>query len=189
MKPTANVVSVATSTAAKASNLSRRIFRCLSKPKIVPIPKSKSRLKKNNRDEELEREWLLLGEPQSPRNTVILDDEHDTSSLSIEIAVAIPASTVDIESARPQVSNESSSRESDSTTDIDAIVDEYRQKVKVTTAGPTEKIMRIPSGESWKLSMVFVGLICIGTMICVIGTLNESIILFISGLLSKCCFS
>lgn len=75
-------------------------------------------MKKSKHDEELEREWLLLGEPQSPRVTVTEPDA-ESSILSDQ-----PVS--DIECIDRQIITES-----DSSTDIDAIVDEYRQKIKV----------------------------------------------------------
>lgn len=112
-----------------ATNIPRRIFRCLSKPKINPLPKSKSRCSK--KDEELEREWLLLGEPQSPRNTVIIDDEEDTSCLSVAIGIPSSMSTDAVQSVSNIGGNNHSTSDSDSATDIDAIVDEYRQKIKV----------------------------------------------------------
>ena len=74
-------------------------------------------LKKTKRNEELEREWLLLGEPQSPR-VVVHEPDAESSILS-----EVPMSDVDC------IAKES---ESESSTDIDAIVDEYRQKVKVS---------------------------------------------------------
>lgn len=76
-------------------------------------------LKKTKRDEELEREWLLLGEPQSPRVAVSTEVDAESSILSDP-----PMSDIDC------IAKENAT-DSDSSTDIDAIVDEYRQKVKV----------------------------------------------------------
>lgn len=42
------------------------------------VPKSKFKKKQNN--EELEREWLLLGEPPSSPRTVVHNDNHDAES-------------------------------------------------------------------------------------------------------------
>lgn len=78
-------------------------------------------LKKTKRDGELEREWLLLGEPpQSPRVATVAEPDAESSILSDP-----PISDVDC------IAKENGS-DSESTTDIDAIVDEYRQKVKVS---------------------------------------------------------
>lgn len=91
-------------------------------------------LKKSNRSEELEREWLLLGEPpQSPRVAVgasncgagVSTDAAAESSISCTGGMA-PLSDVEF------IGSGKEDEESESTTDIDAIVDEYRQKVKVT---------------------------------------------------------
>lgn len=161
-----------------------RILRCLSKPSIVSIPRSKSRSKKNKRGEEMEREWLLLGEPISPRNTIIIDDEQDTSSLTI---TAKSTSTVvldqDVE-AIPNQLNESTS-DSESSTDIDAVFDEYRQKIEVTASGPSEKVLRIPSIESWRLSIMLMALYFVGICLCIIGFLFSSMIIFLACFLGK----
>lgn len=181
VKPSQSAVSLATTTATTAGSVSRRIFRCLSAPKLV-VP---TRAKKNKHNEELEREWLLLGEPQSPRNTLIFDDAQDTSSLSVAIAAAAPRNDAESVCAPDADHKQTSSSDSDSSTDIDAIVDEYRQKVKVTSAGSKEKIMRIPSEESWKVSIVCVTVTCIGAMVSVIGVAAESIIALGTGVAGK----
>lgn len=106
-----------TGTASRSSS----IWCFLKKPKSISIiPTSKSMLKKTKRDAELEREWLLLGEPpQSPRVATVAEPDAESSILSDP-----PISDVDC------IAKENGS-DSESTTDIDAIVDEYRQKVKV----------------------------------------------------------
>lgn len=105
----------------KPGTSSRRSIWCFNKPKAIAIPTSKSRLKKIQ-DEELEREWLLLGEPQSPRVIVNAPDA--------ESSILSDQPTSDIECIDRQIITET-----ESSTDIDAIVDEYRQKVKVVTHG------------------------------------------------------
>lgn len=182
MKPSQSAVSLATTTASTAAGVSRRIFRCLSTPKLIVSSRAK-RNKHNN--EEVEREWLLLGEPQSPRSTILFDDVQDTSTLSLAIAEAAPNNNGE-SACSPDVSHkETSSVDSDSSTDIDAIVDEYRQKVKVTSAGTKEKIMRLPSDESWKVSIVCVTVTCIGAMVSVIGIAADSIIALGTGAIGK----
>lgn len=104
----------------KPSTSLRKSIWSFNKPKAIVIPTSKSRIKKIQQDEELEREWLLLGEPQSPRVIVNAPDDIESSILSDQ-----PAS--DIECIDQQIVTDS-----ESSTDIDAIVDEYRQKVKVS---------------------------------------------------------
>lgn len=100
---------------------SRRSIWSFNKPKTITIPVAKSRRKKSKRDLELEREWLLLGEPQSPLPRVAaLDSLEAESSILSEPAVS------DVDCIDREIITET-----DSSTDIDAIVDEYRQKVKV----------------------------------------------------------
>lgn len=135
----------------------------------------------------MEREWLLLGEPASPRNTIILDDEQDTSTLTITPTGPGNASNQDVEALQSPNSNDliESSSDTDSSTDIDAVVDEYRQKVEVTTSGPSEKILRIPSMESWRLSIVLIVLYFFGVSICLLAFGIGSVIVFSAGALGK----
>lgn len=138
----------------------------------------------------MEREWLLLGEPASPRNTIILDDEQDTSTLTITPTRTEHPSNQDIEALQSPTSNVllQSSSDSDSSTDIDAVVDEYRQKVEVTTSGPSEKILRIPSMESWRLSIVLMTLVFIGVGLCTVAPAIGSPIIFGGGILGEFLF-
>lgn len=110
-------VSIASSTA----NLSTKGTWFFNKPKGVPLPKPKPRKKP---DEETEREWLLLGEPHSPRNTVVLEESQDIVDTSI-LTVAEPLPDAS------DILEEHELTDSDSSTDIDAVVDEYREKFKV----------------------------------------------------------
>lgn len=164
-----------------AGDVSRRILRCFSKPSIASMSKPKPRTKKRN--EEMEREWLLLGEPTSPRNTIVLDDEQDTSTLTITPSGPESVPNQDTELVQSTTMNDliDSSSESDSSTDIDAAVDEYRQKVEVTTSGPSEKILRIPSSESWQLSIVLISFYFVGILICLGAFAFGSAIVFIGG--------
>lgn len=163
-----------------------RILRCLSKPSIVSMPRSKSHnSKKPRRNEEVEREWLLLGEPMSPRNTLILDDEQDTSSLTIT-AKSASASVLDRDvEGQSKCVDESDSDSSESSTDIDAVFDEYRQKIEVTASGPSEKILQIPSIESWRLSIILMTTFFVSVGFCVIGFLANSVLVFAGSFIGK----
>lgn len=178
--------SVSTSAFQSNSNVSTagRILRCLSKPSIaaaIPRPKSRTKKKKN---EEMEREWLLLGEPTSPRNTIVLEDEQDTSSLTIPAAPI--AASEDIEAvATPPTEVQQSTTESDSSTDIDAVFDEYRQKIEFTTSGPSEKVIRIPSIESWRLSIVLMSFYFVGVLLSIVGFIFQSLVVFGSSIFGK----
>lgn len=172
------------------------------------IPTSKSMLKKAKRSEELEREWLLLGEPpQSPRVAVGgsgVAEEAAESNINCPLRMA-PLSDVEILGSDKEEEDE----ETESTTDIDAIVDEYRQKVKVihnhilfifkfkcrnkylfyvfkvSTAGPMEKIIRLPTAGSWQLTLLLMTLILVGLIAAALGSVNHSALLFISGSVGK----
>ncbi|XP_053696429.1 probable cationic amino acid transporter [Sabethes cyaneus] len=110
--------------------------------------------------EEQEREWLLLGEPPSPKapssppsveSTVLSDQVSDIECIAL---------------AKP----ENDESDEDSSTDIDAIVDEYRQKVKVSTAGPLDNnTLRLPSAVSWRFTLLFIATILCGSILTSIG--------------------
>lgn len=135
----------------------------------------------------MEKEWLLLGEPTSPRNTLILDDEQDTSTLTITPTGPENSTKQDVEALKSHISNDlsSSGSDSDSSTDIDAVFDEYRQKVEVTTSGPSEKILRIPSMESWRLSIVLITFYFVGVFLCLSAFAIDSPFIFGGGVFGK----
>lgn len=71
----------------------------------------------------------------------------------------------------------------DSSTDIDAIVDEYRQKVTVSTAGYTSDgdTLRLPTANSWYLAIIFIVLIVLGSVITASGLMLWDTIMIIAG--------
>ncbi|XP_067622964.1 solute carrier family 7 member 14 isoform X2 [Eurosta solidaginis] len=87
---------------------------------------------------ELEKEWLLLGEPTSPCPA---RESRDVESTILSDSEPAPSDF--------EYPDKFEKSDSDTSTDIDDIVDEYRQKIKVTTAGPTERVLRVPSSRSW----------------------------------------
>ncbi|XP_058453329.1 probable cationic amino acid transporter [Malaya genurostris] len=109
---------------------------------------------RNTVHEEHEREWLLLGEPSSPK---VLETPPDIESTVLSDQIS------DIECialAKP----ENTESDEDSSTDIDAIVDEYRQKVKVSAAGPLDSnTLRLPTVTSWRFTMLLIAIIMIGS--------------------------
>lgn len=150
----------AQSTAVK-SKKSVWFFRKPSTASIAHHMLPNNRANKNNGPrEEHEREWLLLGEPPSPKapdsppnvESTILS--HQVSDIEC-IALAKPENT---------------DSDEESSTDIDAIVDEYRQKVKVSAAGPLDNnTLRLPSAASWRLTLVFIALIVTGCVLTSVG--------------------
>lgn len=167
-------------------DVSRRILRAMQK-----------KPRKQPRTGELEREWLLLGSPQpSPRNTIILDDDEQNTTSTLTITPATgPDNTNqqqqcgDSEMRQQSVLSASSvsnddGGSSDSSTDIDAAVDEYLQKVEVI-AGRAEKVLRIPSQESFQLSSILIGCYFAGIFLCVIAFGIRSAILFGAGFVGE----
>ncbi|XP_036329236.1 probable cationic amino acid transporter isoform X1 [Rhagoletis pomonella] len=126
----------------KSSSSNSRIKRnilsaSLAKKGAIMKPKLKKKPKK-----ELEKEWLLLGEPTSPCPARTPKD--------VESALLADREPPPSDFEYPEKFEKS---DSDTSTDIDAIVDEYRQKIKVTTAGPMEMSVRLPTLKSWRIIM------------------------------------
>lgn len=139
----------------------------------LSMSKSKSKI---NKGEEVEREWLLLGEPpSSPQNRSVESPIEESSILSD------PQSDIDCIA-------KIDGSESDSSTDIDAIVDEYRQKVKVSTAGLRDNNLRVPSIGSWRLTMLCVLMIIGGSVSAAVGAKDLSLSLFLTGIFGEFSF-
>lgn len=151
----------------------KRTFFFLNKgisQSTVSLPKSKSKLKVKKIDEELEREWLLLGEPPSP---IAKNPPQDAESCIV--------------SDEPQINSDvdcitkANSDSDDSSTDIDAIVDEYRQKVKVSTLGPMDTF-RVPSTTTWRFALLGILIIILGLTSTVTGVVIHDKISFLTGI-------
>ncbi|XP_053959105.1 probable cationic amino acid transporter [Anastrepha ludens] len=125
----------------------------LAKKSAIKKPKTKKKPKK-----ELEKEWLLLGEPTSP---CPVREPKDVESAILSDREPPPS---DFEF--PEKFEKS---DSDTSTDIDAIVDEYRQKIKVTTAGPMERTGRLPTLLTWRFAMLSIFMIVSGSILCSIA--------------------
>uniref|UniRef100_A0A182MPR0 Uncharacterized protein n=1 Tax=Anopheles culicifacies TaxID=139723 RepID=A0A182MPR0_9DIPT len=140
------------------------------------LPGSRGQMSHTNgcNREEHEREWLLLGEPSSPKgpphsppgtveSTVLSDQISDIECIAL---------------AKPENMDSE-----DSSTDIDAIVDEYRQKVTVSTAGYTSDgdTLRLPTANSWYLAIIFIVLIVLGSVITASGLMLWDTIMIIAG--------
>lgn len=121
---------------------------------------------------EMEREWLLLGEPQSPRldrpgnsGVDMLANQTKTESVILDTEL--------LGDSQDQVDNNQD--ESESSTDIDAIVDEYREKVRVTGNDPLS-LLRIPSTSSWRVTLILIGVLLCGVFILDLGILQGIVV-------------
>jgi hypothetical protein len=95
-------------------------------------------------DKKEEREWLLLGEPSSPVVRTQYQEEANDESLQ---------TTSDVDCiVKNEVHGESDSSEDEE--DIDSIVEEFQQKLKVSTSGLKDITIKIPSLSSWRFSMI-----------------------------------
>lgn len=112
------------------------------------LSKSISKLNKPGPKEEVEKEWLLLGEASSPMNQPANGPENAESSILSD------ATTSDIECIVKADNSESESDE-----DIDSIVEEFQQKVKVSTAGLKDANLKVPSLTSWRLALLCIVMI------------------------------
>jgi hypothetical protein len=111
-------------------------------PSISTHSLSKSASKSDK--EETEKEWLLLGEASSPVN-----QPNNQEPLNAESAILSDVTGSDTECI---VKADNSDSESDE--DIDSIVEEFHQKVKVSTAGLRDSSLKIPSMGSWRVAML-----------------------------------
>lgn len=153
-------------------------FRKPSTASIAHHVLPSNRVNKSNAREEHEREWLLLGEPPSPKapdsppsieSTVLSDQISDIECIAL---------------AKP----ENCDSDEESSTDIDAIVDEYRQKMKVSTAGPLDNnTLRLPTSTSWRFALLLIVLIIGGSVLTSTGLMTwetNSVIVGANGKLS-----
>lgn len=111
-----------------------------------PAPKKKPK-------KELEKEWLLLGEPTSPcptRQPTDVESAMQSSSKPVPLNFIYPE-TVEIS-------------DSDTSTDIDAIVDEYRQKIRITTSSLIDISSRVPTVLSWRFALFIIFVVLFGTV-------------------------
>nr|XP_036222570.1 uncharacterized protein LOC118681587 [Bactrocera oleae] len=111
-----------------------------------PVPKKKPK-------KELEKEWLLLGEPTSPCPT--------RQPTDVESAMQSSSKPVPLNFIYPEIVEIS---DSDTSTDIDAIVDEYRQKIRITTSGLIDISTRVPSVFSWRFALLIIFIAIFGTI-------------------------
>ncbi|CAO1359584.1 unnamed protein product [Diamesa tonsa] len=136
-----------------APKKSKMWFFNKSVPSMSTQSLSKSISKLNNKiikNEEMEREWLLLGEPSSPIARTSQEPVNAESSILSDATTSDTDCIVKAENT-----------DSDSSEDIDAIVDEYRQKVKVSTAGLRDTNLIMPTVGSWRLALLSIfSIIC-----------------------------
>ncbi|XP_049302491.1 uncharacterized protein LOC105224203 [Bactrocera dorsalis] len=111
-----------------------------------PAPKKKPK-------KELEKEWLLLGEPTSPCPT--------RQPTDVESAMQSSSKPVPLNFIYPEVVEIS---DSDTSTDIDAIVDEYRQKIRITTSSLIDISSRVPTVISWRFALFIISVVLFGTV-------------------------
>lgn len=116
------------------------------------LAKSISKLNKTVDKEEMEKEWLLLGEASSPIN------QPNQDLINAESSILSDSTASDTECI-VKAGHSDDSETSDE--DIDSIVEEFQQKVKVSTQGLREANLKVPSMGSWR-----VALLCIFSVNC-----------------------
>lgn len=163
---------------------STRIIQFLRKKSLTQSynPLTAANVRKTKKpSEEVEREWLLLGEPPSSPRT--LDHTICTAESSILSDDNATTDTECIGTVKPD------NTDSDSSEDIDAIVDEYREKVKVTTAGPIEATIKLPTAGSWRAMYVILILFIGATVMAGVGGVYKVEEMFFGGLVAAIFFS
>lgn len=114
------------------------------------LTKSISKLNRKVDKEEMEKEWLLLGEASSPVNVSSPDPLNAESSILNEDTSSDTECIVKLQNSDSETSDE----------DIDSIVEEFQQKVKVSTSGLKETNLKLPSMGSWRVSMLCMFSVC-----------------------------
>lgn len=121
--------------------------------KVANMSAAKKPAPKKKPKKELEKEWLLLGEPTSPCPT--------RQPTDVESAMQSSSKPVPLNFVYPEIVEIS---DSDTSTDIDAIVDEYRQKIRITTSGLIDISTRVPSVFSWRFALCIICVAIFGTV-------------------------
>lgn len=132
------------------------------------LSKSLNKLNKSGRVEE--REWLLLGEPSSPLARPQNEDEELNAESSI---LSDSPSDVDCIAKVDHAASESSEEEED----IDSIVEEFQQKLKISATGLKDINLKIPTVNSWRCSIICVILIILSSVLSAVGLNIENILL------------
>lgn len=165
----------------------RRIWN-LTKIETHPVkcPKRKRKVPKNPAElEEMEREWLLLDEPQTPRLDRPINGEGVSNGVPVNQNLGKTENEildtklegVIIRDVVEGVDGHDSSSSTDAT-DIDAIVDEHRAKIQITTEG---SVMRIPSATSWRFTLFIICIMSCGISILDLGIYQLSAPYLITG--------
>lgn len=147
--------------------------------KAVPSLSSQSLSKSINKlnqkhSKKEENEWLLLNEPSSPvvRNNSQFEEECNAES---SILSDTTASDIDCIMKAEQLDSETSEEEEE---DIDSIVEEFQQKIKISTAGLKDTTLRIPSVNSWRMCLLCLIIMMVACITACIGANNGNFIYF-----------
>lgn len=124
---------------------------------------------------------MLLGEPSSPSVRQEIHDEELNAESSI-LSDEATTSDVDCIVAKAELLGTESSDEEEE--DIDSIVEEFQQKLKVTTAGLKDTNLRIPSASSWRGFVVCLIAVIMASIMGSIACSGENLILFIASLIT-----
>uniref|UniRef100_A0A034W159 Cationic amino acid transporter n=1 Tax=Bactrocera dorsalis TaxID=27457 RepID=A0A034W159_BACDO len=148
---------LSTATAATASykrpDAKKSSKRSILGVNVANITTAKKPAPKKKPKKELEKEWLLLGEPTSPCPT--------RQPTDVESAMQSSSKPVPLNFIYPEVVEIS---DSDTSTDIDAIVDEYRQKIRITTSSLIDISSRVPTVISWRFALFIISVVLFGTV-------------------------
>lgn len=133
--------------------------------------------KKHSKKEE--REWLLLAEPSSP---VVRNAQYD-EECNAESSILSDTTTSDIDCIMKaeQLDTESSEEEED----IDSIVEEFQQKIKISTTGLKDTVLKLPSLNSWRFSILCLAILFTACICGSYGANNENLIYILISFIGK----
>jgi len=142
------------------------------------LSKSINKLNKKHSKKE-EREWLLLAEPSSP---VVRNAQYD-EECNAESSILSDTTTSDIDCIMKaeQLDTESSEEEED----IDSIVEEFQQKIKISTTGLKDTVLKLPSINSWRFSILCLAILFTACICGSYGANNENLIYILISFIGK----
>ncbi|KAG5675287.1 hypothetical protein PVAND_005199 [Polypedilum vanderplanki] len=138
------------------------------------ISKSINKLssKSGNDKKEEEREWLLLGEPSSP----VVRTSTQYEEVNAESSILSDTTTSDVDCIVNLEVHNIDSETSEDEEDIDTIVEEFQQKVKISTSGLKDITLKVPSMGSWHFSLLIIMIVFIICLLAAYEVNNESIL-------------
>lgn len=170
-KPSTNTPTTKTTSVANLPKRSATWFFNKAMPSLSSQNLSKSLNKLNKSGRVQEKEWLLLGEPSSP----LARPQNEDEDMNAESAI-LSDSTSDVDCIA-KVDHAGSESSDEDEEDIDSIVEEFQQKLKISATGLKDINLKIPTVNSWRCSIICVIMIILSSILSAIGFNTKNVLL------------